>query len=135
MRIITLLFIALPLFAAAQSGEKPGKLRFQSGFFTSKWEIGDNVTKQKAVGLHLERYSPKAATEFAFMQKSDRNAAIWNIIGTVGLLGSVFSSDDGKALGFASVGVVGYTGALVCAINSTKHRKRAIKIYNTAYGY
>ena len=135
MRITTILLIALPFLAAAQTGEKPGKLRYQSGFFTAKWELGDNSVKQKAVGLHLEKYSPKAATEFAFMRRADRNSLIWDIVAAGGILGATFSRDTGTAFGLSLVGVAGATGLLVCTINSSKHRKRAIKTYNTAYGY
>lgn len=133
MRITTILLIALPFLAAAQTGEKPGKLRYQSGFFTAKWELGDNSVKQKAVGLHLEKYSPKAATEFAFMRRAQKTGLVWDIITSVGILGAAFGGD--AAFDFAAVGLVGCTGLVVCSINDGKHRKRAIKTYNTAYGY
>lgn len=128
----TILLLLLPILALAQTN-KPGKLHYQSGFFSDKWEIGGNTEKQKSVGLHLEKHSPKAATDFAFMRRAQKTGIVWDIVTSVGILGAAFGGD--AALGFAAVGLVGCTGLVVCKINSGKHRKRAIKTYNTAYGY
>lgn len=128
----TIIFLLLPFLAFAQA-DKPGKLRYKSGFLTAKWEIGDKPTKQKAVGLHLEKHSPKAATEFAFMRRAQKTGLVWDIVASVGIFGAAFGGD--AALGFAAVGLVGCTGLVVCSINDGKHRKRAIKAYNTLYGY
>lgn len=123
---ITFFFLLLPFLAWSQ----PGKIAYKSGVFSIKWQIDGQQVKPDAVRLHLERYSPKAATDFAFMRRAQRNGRIWDIVGAVGIVGLAVSKTPVPVASFAAVGVAGCTGLIVCNINEKKHRKRAISAHN-----
>lgn len=135
MRIIVLLYLALPFFAAAQSSQKPEKLSYHALFFSEEWRLGEKTVKQKAVGLHLEKYNTETAKAFSAMRRANNKGIVWAIVASAGVIGAVLSDNTNTGIGFATVAVGSSVGTIACSINSVRHRKQAIQIYNRAYGY
>ena len=118
----------------SQSSELP-KIRFSSGFFSTRYEIGEKDVTEKQVSLHLEKSSPESYYQWKRGRALGNQALVWSIIGTGGMLVGVLSQKtETKLIGY-STAAVGFTGALVCEIASGSKKEKAIRQYNKIAGY
>lgn len=133
MKIFSILILtALPFIFYAQNP----KIRYQEGFFSTRYEIGDKDAKHNDVTLHLEKAAtPQTYDLWKKGNRQENNAWIWIAVGSGGLLATILYPDsDTQIIGY-STAAVGYSTALVIGLNANKNQKRAIKDYNTANGY
>lgn len=131
------LLAALSLCAANAFGQAaPPKLRYNPGFFSTRYELGDKDISARNITLHLEKHD--AAAYHTWQRANDARKAgwVWCGVAALGAVVGAFSSTD-TVLPAAGWGVaaVGLTGVLVCDLNEKKRRERAIDGYNRKYGY
>ena len=88
---ITLLF---SLSLASQDTEKQPKLRYTTGFFNTKWELGDKDMSEKQVQLHLEKHDSDAYFNFRRAKSLETQTAWYLILGGAGTLGGAFKKDE-----------------------------------------
>ncbi len=97
--------------------------------------IGDQYMNKRQVHEHLAKYDTDAAQYFK-LYKSNKNSAIfWSLFGTAGLVAGFTSKNTSNGLGLVALGFVGYAGATAFSIVGNKNKRRALKKYNTKYGY
>ncbi len=132
---LLLTILLFPVLIAAQTDTKPPKLRIEPSFLSTKYELGDKTTPKKEVALHLKQYESDAYIKWKAADRSDTNGLIWSILGFAGTMVGIFSEENETSLIGYSTAVVGFSGALICSLNSKSRRQSAIDIYNRKYGY
>lgn len=135
----TLLPLAL-LCAFAAFGQtpaaKPEKLRYNVGFFSTRYELGNKDVKAREVRLHLEKHDAAAYHLWRRAEGASRAGLGWSLAGLAGALVGAFATDNaGVSAAGWGVCAVGLTGGLVCSLNEKKRRERAIDGYNRKFGY
>lgn len=138
MRTFVIIAITFLAIAANAQTKNPPKIRLQSGFLTSKWEIGDKNVSEKEVLLHLEKHNSEAYYKFRRGRAQGRSAVVWSLVGLTGALVSASgAANDNPTTSIvgSSIIVVGCVGTAVCLLGSSAKKDRAVKIYNTAAGY
>ena len=115
--------------------EKPEKIRYYSGFFSTNFEIGDKDVSATEVATHMEKYSPKAY--YDFMRGSDlaKQSRLWLWAGVGGMLVGTFSSNPSNSLLGYSTAVLGYSIGYAKVFKSMKKQKSGIDKYNQKFGY
>ena len=135
----TLLALAL-LSALSAFGQtpaaKPAKLRYNPGFFSTRYELGDKDVKPPEIRLHLEKHDAAAYHLWRRADGARRSGWVWAAVAGAGALAAAFSDgDEALAAGGWGVCAVGLTGTLVCDLNEKKRREKAIDTYNRKFGY
>jgi hypothetical protein len=131
--LLLLITLSLPFFLHAQ--DKPGKIRVQQGFLSTKYEIGDKTTPAKQVALHLKNYEPDAYLKWKLADRAGTQSLVWSFVGLTGSLIGLFAEDTNiKVFGW-STGLVGASISLIAGISSSSRRDKAIDIYNRKFGY
>lgn len=115
--------------------EKPEKIRYYSGFFSTNFEIGDKDVSATEVATHMEKYSPKAYYDFKRGSELAKQSNTWSYIGLGGLLVGLLSSNIDNALLGYSVGTVGFTVSTIKGFKSQAKQKSGIDKYNQKFGY
>lgn len=132
--VFLLAFIVSSISLFAQSDKLP-KIRYSSGFFSTKYEIGDKDVKQKDILLHLEKNNTAAYYEFKRGSALGVQSIVWGIVGLAGFsVGTFSSSNEAKVIGYGSA-AVGFSVELVTLIISQKKLEKGIDIYNQDNGY
>lgn len=117
-----------------QAQSKPQKLRYSTGFFSSKWEIGDKDVKPNEVQLHLDKYDTDAAANFKKAKSLQLQTSIFSLLGSIGILVGALTEDETALVGYGS-GVVFSGIAIGTGVASGKKYKKAMDGYNKKYGY
>jgi len=132
--LIPVLFAALSLQAQTTTNTLP-KIRYQEGFLSTKWELGDKDVKQPDIKLHLQKTNNDAFYQWRRADALEIQTVIWTVLATGGLVGGLLLKNDnaklyslGGAIGF---GVIG----LATGLTAGAKRKKAVNIYNKAAGY
>jgi len=115
--------------------DKPDKIRYSTGFFTTNFEIGDKDVSATEVATHMEKYSPKAYYDFKRGSELAKQSNTWSYIGLGGLLVGLLSSNIDNALLGYSVGTVGFTVSTIKGFKSQAKQKSGIDKYNQKFGY
>lgn len=116
------------------------KIRYSSGFFTERYELGEKDVKKPEIRLHLQQHNNEAYYQFRRSQSLEAQGTVWLILGTAAsvlVLAQALQDEPSVPVLVAAggVGVVGYTASIICfTIGGTKNQK-AIDIYNRAAGY
>jgi len=118
--------------------EKPEKIRYYSGFFSTNFEIGDKDVSATEVATHIEKYSPKAYYDFMRGSELAKQSNLWLIVGLGGCLVATTSlSNDnldnailGLTIGAAGFGISSFKG-----FKSIAKQKSGIDKYNQKFGY
>lgn len=132
MRILIIFAaLVLPLLGTCQ----PPKLRTEEGLFGPRYTLNDQTVSRDSVRLHLERYNAQASVQWAFARRAQRNTLFWGIVGGGGLVGLTTIKQPTRSVWFSIPAIVGCTGLVICTANEGKHRKRAVRLYNTGAGY
>ncbi len=131
--VVSLLLCIFSITSNAQ--EKPGKLRYSAGFFTTNYEIGDLDASQKDVLNHLEKYNANAYYDFKRGISLDNQSTIWLLASTAGLLVAVTSKNDGWILAGAGLTLIGGSISLYDSFAGARRKEKAINTYNSAFGY
>lgn len=119
----------------AQDTTKWPKLRVNSGFLSTEYELGDKDVSAKDVRLHLEKANPEAYHQW---RKSESNATTGLILTLGGAIATLVGattteSTTGAAAYITAAGL--YTGALIASISSGANQKKAVSTYNKFAGY
>ena len=134
-------FILLALLCAFSSmaqtaATKPAKLRYNPGFFSVRYELGDKGVTGKDIRLHLEKHDAGA---YHLWRRGDgaRSAGwVWCGVAALGaIVGAATSTDTALPAAGWGVAAVGLTGVIVCDLNEKRRRERAIDTYNRKFGY
>lgn len=131
---ISVLFILLCANLSAQDFPQP-KLRYNVGFFSVQYELGDQDVTSAQVLDHLQDTNAEAYYLFRKSQSQSTTGTIFSIVGSAGLLVGLLSKNN-------TTKIIGYGGALVGSIvslsftlSSQANAERAVNTYNAAFGY
>ena len=111
------------------------KIRYQEGFLSTKWELGDKDVKPADIRLHLEKNNQEAFYQWRRADALDVQTVIWSLLCAGGAVGGVLLKDDKPKLvalgGCVLFGTIGITTGLVAG----SKRKKAVTLYNRSAGY
>lgn len=136
MKIILLAFVLLfSISLQSQTETKPPKLRYTSGFFTTKWELGDKDVSEKEVRSHLEKHSSEAYHYWRKAEGNGKTALVFSIIMLGGFItGIVAEKDETQLIGYSVAAGAGIV-TLITTLSSSKNADKAVTIYNRKFGY
>ena len=125
------------VFSYAQVTEKPPKIRYSTGFFSTKWEIGDKDKTPNEVQLHLDKYDNDASYNFKRARSLEKQTTIFLLLGTAGMAVGLFAGEGNEEVALAGYGsaVVFYSISLGTIISSKKKYEKAVNGYNKKFGY
>lgn len=119
----------------SQTETKPPKFRYSSGFFTTKWELGDKDVSAKEVRSHLEKHSSEA---YHYWRKAEGNATtsvVFSIVMLGGFItGLVSDNEETQLIGYSVAAGAGIV-TLVTTLSSGRNAKKAVNTYNRKFGY
>lgn len=136
MKNILLVFlIAFAASATAQETSKPPKLRINSGFFTTKYELGDKDIKPKEVRTHLEKTSPEAYYLWRKSESATTSALIFAVAGLGGAVYGLTAKDNtNKAAGFTAAATFELI-SMFAILSASARQEKAVDTYNKKFGY
>lgn len=130
-----LFFLALVCVSQSLFCQQQPKVRYSTGFFNTRYEIGDKDANEKTVLAHFEKTSPQSHYLFKRGMALDVQGTVSGVIGTTGLLIGLFSKKTApQAAGYA-IGAIGYSYSLIVTLGSQSKKEKAIDTYNQAFGY
>jgi hypothetical protein len=133
--ILLAVMLLFSLSLQGQTETKPPKLRYSSGFFTTKWELGDKDVSAKEVRSHLEKHSSEAYHYWRKAEGAATTSLIFNIVMIGGFITGIVSEDDQTQLIGYSVAAGAGLVSLVAVISSGSNAKKATNTYNRKFGY
>jgi len=134
-KLFSILIVISLTFNGFSQTKEFAKVRYTTGFFTTKYEIGDKDADEKTVLAHFEKTYPGAYYDFKRGMALDVQSTVSGVIGSAGLLIGLFSKKSGsKAVGYG-IGAVGYTYSLIVSIGAKAKKESAINAYNKNFGY
>ena len=131
--VVSLSFICINLYAQTPT-EKPPKLRYTTGFFNVKWELGDKDVNQKEVQLHLDKNDTDASYNFKRARALEKQSAIFLLLGTAALVTGLYVKEEAAIAGYGSAVVFSAIG-LGTSISSKQKYDKATNLYNRKFGY
>lgn len=136
MKIALLAFALLfSLSLQSQTETKPPKLRYTSGFFTTKWELGDKDVSEKEVRSHLEKHSSEAYHYWRKAEGNGKTALVFSIIMLGGFItGIVAEKDETQLIGYSVAAGAGIV-TLITTLSASKNADKAATTYNRKFGY
>lgn len=131
-----LLLLAFSIaFCSTLLAQAQPKIRYNQGFLSYKFEIGDKDASQKEVKLHLEKTSPNAAEKYHQSEVAGHRALLCSIIMLGGAVVGIVSKDaDVQLYGYSAVVAAG-VGTLIFNISRKSKLEKSIDIYNRQFGY
>lgn len=123
------------LLSAQVSTNKLPKIRYQEGFLSTKWELGDKDVRPADIRLHLEKNNQEAFYQWRRADALDVQTVIWSLLCAGAGVGAIFIKDDKPKLA-ALGGCVLFGGiGIVTGLTAGGKRKKAVTLYNRAAGY
>ena len=131
--VLSLSFICINLYAQTPT-EKPPKLRYTTGFFNVKWELGDKDVNPHEVQLHLDKHDTDASYNFKRARSLEKQSVIFTLLGTTALLVGLSTKEETALASYGACIAFSITG-LGTAISSKNKYEKAINLYNRKFGY
>ena len=134
------LLVLILMLATASLNAQPNtstlpKIRFQEGFFSTKWELGEKDVPEYEIGNHLQKHNNEAYYQWRRAKSLETQTVIYLLLASGGILtGALVKSDAGKIAGFSAGGAFAII-SLGTAIGSGAKQKRAVNLYNRGAGY
>lgn len=135
MKNFSIVYILCIFCVSATAQTRLPKLTVKEGFFSDKYLLAEKQTPARDIRLHLEKSNAQAYHNWRAADRADVAGTVWGILAVAGAVVAVTAKEPETALIGSGVGVIGAGGLLVCVINGTNKRKKAVKGYNTAAGY
>ena len=133
--MVLILMLATACLNAQPNTAKLPKIRFQDGFFSTKWELGDNKVSEYEIGNQLQKHNNEAYYQWRRAKSLETQTVIYLLLASAGILtGTLVKSDAGKIAGFSAGGAFAII-SLGTAIGSDGKQKKAISLYNSSAGY
>ena len=130
---LSLLFMSVGLFSQTTAA-KPPKLRYTTGFFSTKWELGDKDVTPPEIQLHLDKNDNEAAYNFRRARALSLQSSVFSLLGAVGILVGVFTDDTVSLVGYGAG--VAFSGISIgTGIASKSKYDKAVNGYNKKFGY
>ncbi len=118
-----------------QTENKPPKLRYTSGFFSTKWELGDKDVSEKEVRTHLEKHSSEAYHYWRKAEGNGKTSLVFSVIMLGGsIAGLVAEKDETKLIGYSVAAGAGIV-TLVTTLSGSSNADKAVTTYNRKFGY
>lgn len=141
--IFLLVLFTLPAIGQTTTTKLP-KLIMTEGFWSTKYDLGEQRMPQKAIELHLNKNQPITREAYSLWRKAKaQNTAAWlwtvvMISGGTSMLVSVakgHSFSEAVPLIGAGTMLLGGTCGVISASNATNNFQRSVEAYNKAAGY
>lgn len=119
----------------AQPAAKLPEIKYQEGFFSTKYQLGSQPVKAPDIRLHLEKSNAEAYHLWRKSEGQEDATAILLAVAAGALVGGVLAKDQTiKYAAFGGAGVFACI-SLYPALASGKNHKKAVQVYNRAAGY
>lgn len=130
---IILLFVSFVTNAQNTTFPQP-KVRYHTGFFNVKWELGDKDVEKTDIQLHLDKNDPEAGAMFKKAASLEKQSVLFTILSSASLIVGLATDDQASIAGYVGCGFFAIAGLGTSMASSNKYEK-AIEHYNRKFGY